>query len=128
MKRLTLSLAVGLAVLTPQAFAAPLPRKIGSCANTFVNEVGYRISGGGGFLPQGSSITFTNGGFQVEYDRVEAIHRSRPGDKVRVCLTFIPDCSDAPPGDQRGRIYKTTNLRTGESWTLPDSQHSCGGA
>jgi hypothetical protein len=25
-------------------------------------------------------------------------------------------------------MYTTTNLRTLDSWTLPDSQHMCGGA
>jgi hypothetical protein len=134
MNKLTLSIAVGLALLSSEAVAAPLPRKIGSCTETFVKEINYRLSSvdaNGVYVPipgSGSSITFTNGGYQVSYDTVGAIHRSRPDDKVRVCLTFIPDCSHASPGDQRGRIYRTTNLRTGESWTLPDSQHSCGGA
>ena len=134
MRRLTFSMAVCFAVLTPQALAAPLPRKVGSCAETLVKEINYRLSSAdanGVDIPipgSGSSITFTNGGYQVSYDTVGAIHRSRADDKVRVCLTFIPDCSHASPGDQRGRIYKTTNLRTGESWELPDSQHSCGGA
>ena len=31
-------------------------------------------------------------------------------------------------GDNRGKIYTTTNLRTLDSWTLTDSEHSCGGA
>ena len=35
---------------------------------------------------------------------------------------------NCPPGDDRGKIYKATNLRTNESWEAPDSQHSCGGA
>ena len=26
------------------------------------------------------------------------------------------------------KVYRATNLRTGESWEAPDSQHSCGGA
>ena len=51
---------------------------------------------------------------------------SRPGDVVRVCLVSIP--RPCPPGDKRGRVYKTTNLRTHGEWTLPDSEHSCGGA
>jgi hypothetical protein len=45
---------------------------------------------------------------------------------VRICLVSLPQ--NCPPGDTRGRIYKTTNLRTRQSWTLPDSEHSCGGA
>jgi hypothetical protein len=50
----------------------------------------------------------------------------RSGDKVKLCLVSLPE--DCPPGDDRGKIYRATNLRTGESWEAPDSQHSCGGA
>jgi hypothetical protein len=48
-----------------------------------------------------------------------------------IALSGIPLAADplpCPPGDDRGRVYKTTNLRTRETWTLPDSQYSCGGA
>ncbi len=62
----------------------------------------------------------------MSYDKVQEIIRSRVGDPVLMCLVEIPQ--DCPPGDDRGKIYTTTNLRTQESWTLPDSQHSCGGA
>ena len=63
---------------------------------------------------------------QVSYDEVPDIARSRPGDPIRLCLVSIP--KHCPPGDDRGRFYKATNLRTGKSWTLPDSEHMCGGA
>jgi len=107
------------------SMAAPLPKRVGSCTETFVARIDSRLEG----MPDsGSAISFTNGGYQVSYDIVPAINRSELRDKVKVCLTFIPNCSHAIPGDRRGRIYKTTNLRTGEQWTLPDSQHSCGGA
>jgi len=33
---------------------------------------------------------------------------------------------DCPPLDTRGKVYTTTNKRTGASWT--DSNHSCGRA
>ena len=114
--------------------AAPLPKRVGSCAETFIKEINYRLEAPDangvymGVADSGSAISFTNGGYQVSYDTVPAIHKSQPQDKVRVCLTFIPNCSHARHGDARGRIYETTNLRTGEQWTLPDSQHSCGGA
>jgi hypothetical protein len=36
--------------------------------------------------------------------------------------------TDCPPGDDRGKVYKTTNKRTGESWTQADAEHMCGGA
>ncbi|MBW4530713.1 MAG: hypothetical protein KME02_08515 [Aphanothece saxicola GSE-SYN-MK-01-06B] len=70
----------------------------------------------------------TNGGYQVSYDTVPAIHSSREGDPVELCLTFVPDGHGAPRGDVSGRVYRARNLRTGGTWTLPDSQHSCGGA
>ncbi len=50
----------------------------------------------------------------------------RAGDPVEMCLVSIP--RDCPVGDDRGREYRTTNLRTRKSWRLPDSEHSCGGA
>jgi hypothetical protein len=43
-----------------------------------------------------------------------------------LCLTGIPD--ECPPGDDRGKTYKATNLRTKKSWEAMDSEHMCGGA
>jgi hypothetical protein len=57
---------------------------------------------------------------------VREVDESRPGDRVSMCLVSIP--KDCPPGDDRGRTYKATNKRTGHTWTLPDSEHMCGGA
>jgi hypothetical protein len=74
----------------------------------------------------GSAARFANGGGQMSYKEVAPITRSRAGDAVKICLVSIP--RGCPPGDDRGRVYRTTNLRTRQSWTLPDSQHSCGGA
>ena len=116
------------------SMSAPLPRGKGQCSNTFVKEILYRLGATdsqGVLIPiegSGSAVSYTNGGYQVSYDTVPAIHRSREGDPVQLCLTYIPDCSQAPKGDQRGRIYRARNLRTGESWILLDSQHRCGGA
>ena len=114
--------------------AAPLPQRLGQCSTTTVRDLLYRLGTPdrhGVLIPavdSGSAISYSNGGYQVSYTFVPAIHRSRPGDPVRLCLTFIPDCSQAPPGDRRGRVYAARNLRTAEGWTLPDSQHGCGGA
>jgi hypothetical protein len=51
---------------------------------------------------------------------------SKPRDPVKLCLISIP--KNCPPGDNRGKVYTATNLRTKKTFTLPDSQHSCGGA
>ncbi len=131
---LSLLLALGLLLPAAPASAAPLPQRVGACSRTTVKEILYRLGStdaNGVVIPvagSGSAISYTNGGYQVSYDTVPAIHRSRPGDPVELCLTFVPDCRQAPRGDVRGRLYKARNLRTGGTWTLPDSQHSCGGA
>lgn len=117
-----LSVYAALALSTAVAQAAS-PTRIGQCVGTRVKEVGTRLENTPG---SGSLVTFTNGGVQVSYDQVREVDESRPGDRVSMCLVSIP--KDCPPGDDRGRTYKTTNKRTGQSWILPDSEHMCGGA
>ena len=111
------------------AAADPLPTHVGQCASTTVKEVTTRLQDGITHKPtpgSGSAVEFANGGYQVSYDTIAAISQSRAGDPVTMCLISLPQ--DCPPGDTRGITYKTTNLRTHGSWTLPDSEHSCGGA
>jgi hypothetical protein len=105
-----------------QARAEELTTEIGACSETTIEDIGYRL----GDPDSGSAISYANGGGQVSYDTIPEIHRSRVGDPVRLCLVRIPE--DCPPGDDRGKVYSATNLRTGDSWEAPDSQHSCGGA
>jgi hypothetical protein len=119
---LALSACAALALSTAVAEAASATR-IGQCVGTRIKEVGTRLENTPG---SGSLVTFTNGGVQVTYDQVREVDESRPGDRVSMCLVSIP--KDCPPGDERGRTYKTTNKRTGQSWTLPDAEHKCGGA
>lgn len=111
------------------AMAAPLPARVGECRETTISKIGERLedSSTGQPIPgSGSAVSFANHGSQVSYDEEPAIRQSRRGDPVRICLVKLPQ--NCPPGDQRGRVYKTTNLRTHQSWTLPDAEHSCGGA
>ena len=106
-----------------------LPRRIGACAVTRIKAVETRLQEGDTNKPvpdSGSAVEFTNGGYQVSYDQLPAVDQSRPGDLVKMCLVSIPH--HCPPGDVRGREYRTTNLRTHQTWRLPDSEHSCGGA
>ena len=104
------------------ADAAELPAEVGVCSETTITEIGYRL----GDPDSGSAISYANGGVQISYDTIPEIHRSQVGDAVKLCLVSVPE--DCPPGDDRGKIYRATNLRTGETWEAPDSQHSCGGA
>ncbi len=107
----------------PARVNAPAPVKVGECARTTVKKLGTRLEG---VDESGTAIWYENGLFQVSYDRVAAAEASKPGDPVQICLVSIP--SECPPGDTRGRVYKTSNLRTGTSWELADSSHMCGGA
>jgi hypothetical protein len=111
-----------LAARSERAQAEDLPTEIGACSETTITDIGYRL----GDPDSGSAISYANGGVQVSYDTIPAIHRSQIGDPVQLCLVSVPE--DCPPGDDRGKVYSATNLRTGESWEAPDSQHSCGGA
>ena len=43
-----------------------------------------------------------------------------------VNLTKLSD--GCPPGDDRGKVYRATDLRTHASWEASDSEHMCGGA
>jgi hypothetical protein len=107
----------------------PPPTRPGTCAYTHVRQVTQRLEDGvsNRVIPDsGSAVQLANGLYQVSYDQVAAVNASRRGDAVWICLMTLPQ--NCPPGDDRGKLYTTTNLRTGESWTLPDAEHGCGGA
>jgi len=115
--------AVILVLGAAQSNAAPLPIKVGQCSVTQIAELGSRLEG----VPDsGSAVRYENGGVQVAYDELPGMKGSRVGDRVRLCLVSIPE--DCPPGDDRGRVYRAKNLRTGKSWEEPDAEHLCGGA
>jgi len=102
----------------------PLPEAVGRCAQTTITQTGSRLEGTSPY-DSGSNVNFSNGGYQVTYGSVDGIIHSQVGDPVRMCLVEIPQ--GCPPGDDRGRVYTTTNLRTGESWRLANASHGCGG-
>jgi hypothetical protein len=97
--------------------------KVGECRSTVIASIAFRLDGE---PDSGSTVTYANEIYGVSYQSVPEVVNSQIGDQVSLCLESVPD--DCPAGDDRGKIYRTTNLRTGESWSLPDSQHSCGGA
>ena len=123
-KRLLALLTATALILAPPVLAKePVPKRVGQCVTTKVSELGSRLEG----MPDsGSAVVYSNGLYQVSYDMVPGIAASRVGDSVKVCLVELPQ--DCPKGDDRGKVYKATNLRTHKSWTAPDSEHSCGGA
>jgi len=116
--------AVGVLVALPSvALADGLPKRIGQCVETRISLLGPRLEG----VPDsGDSVKYENGTFGISYETVEPLRRARVGDPVKLCLASIP--KHCPPGDDRGREYKAVDLRTHGKWTLPDSEHMCGGA
>jgi hypothetical protein len=104
-----------------------LPTEVGQCSNTTITMIASRFTDDiNANADDGSSVQFSNGGGQVSYDKEPGLLHAKVGDRVMMCLVELPQ--DCPPGDDRGKVYTTTDMRTQESWTLPDSQHSCGGA
>ncbi len=109
--------------------ATPQEMKLGQCVRVRIASIGQRLMDARTATPirgSGSVVRFSNQVNQVSYDEIGAIRRSRVGDPVELCLVQLP--TDCPAGDNRGKIYKATNLRTKSTWTLPDAEHSCGGA
>lgn len=110
---------------------AQVPTRIGTCVATTIARIGTRftdrlVKPKGDGLDEGTSVDLKNGVYGISYAYVEAVARSRVGDRAITCLVALP--TGCPKGDDRGKMYTTTNLRTLDSWTLPDSQHMCGGA
>lgn len=112
----------------PEGANQPMPEKIGQCAVTTIEQRATRFgeSLDTAEAGAGTSVTFANGGYQVDYSTNDAIYVSEEGQRVVICLMQIP--RDCPKGDDRGRLYLTYNTVTQNNWALSDSQHSCGGA
>src|SRR3954453_429596 len=110
-------------------FAQELPVREGTCVRTRIAALEHRLASGprGPFVTDsGSAVRYANGAYQVSYEELPQIRQARVGDGVMLCLIVIP--RNCPAGDVRGRVYTATDLRTLDSWTMPDSEHSCGGA
>jgi hypothetical protein len=107
-----------------------LPTRAGECRQSRIVQIATRwgetLTYDQEDSSSGSLVRFSNGGIQMTFFKVRELFRSRVRDRVRICLVKVLE--DCPPGDDRGRSYRTTNLRTGESWTLPDDTRMCGGA
>lgn len=104
--------------------SSKIPSVIGDCSATTVLDVHPRLDMEDPDFSAGIGIDYANEGYGVSYSREEPVARSKPGDPVVLCLIEID--RDCPP-DSGGRLFLTTNQRTGESWILPDTQHTCGG-
>jgi hypothetical protein len=119
------ALALAFATLIPAlpAEAGPLPTVVGQCTTTKIKTIETRLQG---VADSGDAIEYANKGYGVSYDQVPEMHTAKAGDTVKLCLKSLP--SDCPKGDDRGKVYKATDMRTHKSWELPDAEHMCGGA
>ncbi len=120
--------AAELSATLPRNQDQALPQHIGDCALTHIDELITRFGDPlrGADANAGSGVVFTDGGTQISYDVVDALETAQRGDPVVLCLVSIP--RDCPANDARGRIYYALDAHSGDTWQLPDSEHSCGGA
>jgi hypothetical protein len=107
----------------PAYAAGAVPTKVGQCVSTTLKQKTTRLEG---VADSGDAVEYGNGIFGVSYDQEPGLRGAHAGDQVRLCLTSLP--TDCPKGDDRGKTYKATDLRTHKSWDLPDAEHMCGGA
>lgn len=107
------------------------PTKVGTCARTTIASISGRFRDKltrptPADEGDGTVVNLKNNANSVSYQFIESVFSSKVGDPVLVCLVHLP--TGCPAGDTRGKYYTTTNLRTFESWTLPNDTHGCGGA
>jgi hypothetical protein len=101
----------------------PVPTKVGQCVMTKIRNVGTRLEG---VADSGDQVIYTDGVLGVSYETIKGLKGARAGDAVKLCLVAMPD--DCPPGDDRGKTYRATDLRTHHRWQAFDAEHMCGGA
>jgi hypothetical protein len=118
--------ALALTVFVPTApaqAAGAVPTKVGQCVSTTIKLKATRLEG---VADSGDAVEYANGIFGISYEQEAGMVGAKAGDKVKLCLSSIP--KGCPKGDDRGKTYKATDLRTHKSWDLPDAEHMCGGA
>jgi hypothetical protein len=94
-------------------------KRIGHCERTTISEVGHRL----GLPGSGSMVAFANGVYQVAYEEVPAVHLSRIGDPVSLCVSDSEKW--CPVGATPTSTYRVSNRRSGGSWEMHDSTKSC---
>ncbi len=116
-----------------------LPKKVGKCVDSFVDEKTTRfedaVPGEAGgevniSFANGLGVYITDVPYLSPNDNPDKhLYHSQDfikGDKVKICLIAVP--VECPPGDDRGKVYSVTNYKNKKSFKGIDSWHSCGGA
>jgi hypothetical protein len=105
------------------AIAATVPHTVDECVRTRVEQVSSRLDGVPG---SGSAVRDRNGLGQVSGEAIAGSARSQAGDPVRLCPIALS--TRCPPGDERGKVHRATNLHTRASWRATDAEHMYSGA
>jgi uncharacterized protein len=93
------------------------------CIETAISFLGGRLQNSNP-KETGSVVHYQNGIAGRGYGYVPAVSkRSRVGDQVKVC--WIWKEVNCPSGEKGTNVYRTTNLRTGEQWELPEYVYRC---
>ena len=104
----------------------------GECAPGRIAKITQRLTDADGQpIPGSGSMIIIRGAYGpklylMSYQELPEVIASRVNDPVAVCLISVP--RHCPPGDTRGRFFSVMNLRTHDTWSMPNSEHSCGGA
>ena len=98
------------------------------CSDTTVKQVSSRLvdPSTGPMWESGASVSFANGVVLTAYNTPTVVRNERTGDKVQVCLVAVPKV--CPPGDDRGKEYSVYDYQQKASYTMANSEHTCGGA
>ena len=96
---------------------------VGQCFESAVHDVGYRLEG---IFDSGTSVTFDDGHSMVSYETDPNASNWQTDDRVKLCVVSLP--TNCPKDDNRGVVYRATNIRARNEWTAGDSEHECGGA
>jgi uncharacterized protein len=109
-------------------------KKRGDCKKDKVSElIVSKIGDKGGELltdfiikyQSGIALFYSRSGImQKEATLYRGLKGVKINDDVELCVMDVPEY--CPVGDERGKTYKATNLRTGEEWVLVGSIKGCG--
>lgn len=124
-------------LVAPAARAEPAPTSVGRCSQTTVTSKRFRMApspGDPGYRPSSSPlgkevlISLANGigVYAGDGDAFILSNTFAAGHRVRLCLDSVP--KNCPPGDDRGKVYRLTDLQTQRTLKGIDSWHLCGGA
>ena len=96
--------------------------KVGQCELTQITWIHH-----GPMSAPGVYFRLSNGVVGSAYIPDPAALRSRVGDAVQTCLLYPPDrCEGHDPREiEIGRTFRTTNLRTRESWDASEYVRMC---